>query len=58
MKKHDDIWLTPYNMADEVRAQFTLPKKVRIHDVTIREVMQSPRLCLRPDEKIRVAKAL
>src|SRR4030042_6515415 len=57
-KKRDDIWLTPYNMADEVREQFTLPKKVRIHDVTIREVMQSPRLCLRPDEKIRVAKAL
>jgi 2-isopropylmalate synthase len=58
MKKHDDIWLTPYNMADEVREQFTLPKKVRIHDVTIREVMQSPRLCLRPEEKIRAAKAL
>lgn len=58
MKKHDDIWLTPYNMADEVRAQFTLPKKVRIHDVTIREVMQSPRLCLLPEEKIRIAKAL
>ncbi len=51
-------WITPYNMADEVRGQFTLPKKVRIHDVTIREVMQSPRLCMKPDEKIRFAKAL
>jgi len=58
MKKRDDIWLTPYNFADEVREQFTLPKRVYIHDVTIREVMQSPRLCLRSEEKIRVAKAL
>jgi isopropylmalate/homocitrate/citramalate synthase len=51
-------WLSPYNFADEVRQQFTLPPKVQIHDVTLRESVQSPRVCLRPEEKIRLAKAL
>lgn len=54
----EDWWLSPYNYADEVRAQFTLPARVRIHDVTLRESMQSPRVYLRPDEKIHLAKAL
>lgn len=58
MNCKEELFLTPYNDVPEVRNQFTLPKKVLIHDVTIREVMQSPRLCLRPEEKIRVAKAL
>ena len=51
-------WLSPYNYADEVRQQFSLPTRVYIHDVTLREAMQSPRVCLRPEEKIRIAKAL
>lgn len=54
----DDWWLSPYNHVDDVRRQFTLPRQVRIHDVTLRESMQSPRVCLRPEEKIRLAKAL
>lgn len=54
----EDWWLSPYNHANEVRAQFTLPRRVQIHDVTLRESMQSPRVYLRPDEKIRLAKAL
>lgn len=51
-------WVSPYNWTDEVRQQFTLPERVLIHDVTLREAMQSPRVCLRPEEKIRIAKAL
>jgi len=54
----DGWWLSPYNHAEEVREQFTLPPRVYIHDVTLREAMQSPRVCLRPEEKIRIAKAL
>jgi len=57
-KNKEGLFLTPYNNVAEVRNQFNLPKKVRIHDVTIREVLQCPRLSLKPDEKIRVAKAL
>jgi isopropylmalate/homocitrate/citramalate synthase len=54
----DKWWLSPYNWVDEIRKQFTLPEKVYIHDVTLREAMQSPRVCLRPEEKIRIARAL
>jgi len=51
-------WTTPYNYAKKVREQFNLSERVYIHDVTLREAMQSPRVCLRPEEKIRIAKAL
>jgi hypothetical protein len=54
----DKWWLSPYNWVDEVRQQFALPERVSIHDVTLREAMQSPRVCLRPEEKIRIARAL
>ena len=54
----DKWWLSPYNFADEVRQQFSLPSRVYIHDVTLREAMQSPRVVLRPEEKIRIAKEL
>ena len=54
----DKWWLSPYNWVDEVRKEFTLPERVYIHDVTLREAMQSPRVSLRPEEKIRIAKAL
>lgn len=53
-----DWWLSPYNHVDEVRGQFSLPAEVRIHDVTLRESMQSPRVGLLPEEKIRIAKSL
>jgi len=33
----DKHWVTQHNYLDEVRSQFTLPEKVRIHDVTLRE---------------------
>jgi hypothetical protein len=54
----DQWWTTPYNYSDEVRQQFSLPEKLYIHDVTLRESMQSPRVYFNPDEKIRIAKAL
>ena len=54
----DKWWLSPYNWVDEIRKEFTLPERVYIHDVTLREAMQSPRVCLRPEEKIRIARAL
>ncbi|MFC2007803.1 hypothetical protein ACFLVB_04325, partial [Chloroflexota bacterium] len=54
----DKWWLSPFNFADEVREQFSLPDRVYIHDVTLREANQSPRVILRPEEKIRIAKAL
>lgn len=54
----DKYWLSPYNFEEEVRNQFTLPKRVYIHDVTLREASQSPHVCLLGQEKLRIARAL
>ena len=54
----DRYWLSPYNYADEVRQQFTLPERVYFHEVTIREAVQTPHVSFRGDEKIRIAQAL
>ena len=56
--KTDKYWVTEHNFFPEVRSQFTLPKEVRIHDVTLREAEQSPHVVLRPEEKIRICEAL
>ena len=54
----DKYWVTDFNYLDEVTKQFSLPEEVRIHDVTLREAEQAPHVVLRPDEKIRIFKAL
>lgn len=54
----DKYWVTPYNFLEEVRKDFTLPEKVNIHDVTLREAEQAPGVVFSPEEKIDLAKAL
>jgi isopropylmalate/homocitrate/citramalate synthase len=54
----DKYWVTEFNYLDEIRQQFTLPEKVRIHDVTLREAEQTPHVALKPDEKLRIYEAL
>jgi isopropylmalate/homocitrate/citramalate synthase len=54
----DTHWVADLNAADEVRNQFTLPERVRIHDVTLREAEQAPHVVLRPEEKLRIYEAL
>lgn len=54
----DLYWVTPYNYLDEIREKITPPEKVRIHEVTLREAEQAPFIAFKPDEKIRIAKAL
>jgi isopropylmalate/homocitrate/citramalate synthase len=54
----DKYWVTEHNFFDEVRSQFTLPKEVRVHDVTLREAEQAPHIVLRADEKLRIYEAL
>jgi len=54
----DKYWVTPYNFIPEVRDQLDIPAEVQIHDVTLREAEQAPHIALKPDEKIRLARAL
>lgn len=54
----DNHWVTEHNFFEEVKSQITLPKEVRIHDVTLREAEQAPHIVLRADEKIRIYEAL
>lgn len=54
----DTYWVSGLNELEEVRSQFTLPESVRIHDVTLREAEQAPHVVLRPEEKLRIYKAL
>ncbi|MBS1237952.1 MAG: 2-isopropylmalate synthase 1, partial [Deltaproteobacteria bacterium] len=54
----DKYWVTEFNYLEEVRKQFTLPEKVHIHDVTLREGEQAPHVVIKPDEKLRIYEAL
>src|SRR4030042_4244032 len=64
MAKVKKSWLTnkyrvtEFNYLEEVRKQFTLPEKVHIHDVTLREGEQAPHVVIKPDEKLRIYEAL
>jgi isopropylmalate/homocitrate/citramalate synthase len=51
-------WVTPYNWLTEVRKIIKAPKRVIIHDATIREGQQTPGVALTVEEQVRIAKAL
>ena len=51
-------WVTEFNYFEEIRKQFTLPERVYIHDVTLREAEQTPHVVMKPDEKLAIYEAL
>jgi 2-isopropylmalate synthase len=51
-------WVSPLNFFEEVRQRMTIPKKVIIHDVTLRDGEQTPRVAFRPEEKLFIAEEM
>ena len=53
-----DKWVSPYYYAPDVQSEVTPPAKVHIHDVTLRDGEQAPRIAFTPGEKILIATEL
>lgn len=57
-KSEGNWWVSPYNFKPEVVAVREQPKKVLIHDATLRDGEQTPGVVFRKEDKVRIAKAL
>ncbi len=51
-------WVSQYNYLKEYREQLFLPKKVIIHDATLRDGEQTPGVVFSVEEKVEIAKML
>src|SRR4030043_1065595 len=56
--KTDNWFVSPWNYVEEVTKDFNPPKKVRIHDVTLRDGEQQAGIIFTKDDKIRIAEKL
>jgi isopropylmalate/homocitrate/citramalate synthase len=56
--RENEWWVSPYNFAEEVRAQFQLPARVSIHDATLRDGEQTPGVVMSVAEKVAIAEKL
>ncbi len=56
--KTDDWFVSPWNYVDEITKDFKPPKKVKIHDVTLRDGEQQAGIIFTKDDKIRIAEKL
>ena len=56
--RENEWWVSPYNYAPEVRAQFQLPERVAIHDATLRDGEQTPGIVFSVADKIAIAEKL
>ncbi|MCW5854062.1 MAG: pyruvate carboxyltransferase, partial [Anaerolineae bacterium] len=54
----DQWFVSPWNFADEVRAELHFAPHIQVHDVTLRDGEQQTGITFTQDEKIRIAEAL
>src|SRR5512139_1731431 len=56
--KTDNWYVAKTNYFDEVTKDFNPPKRVRVHDVTLRDGEQQVGLVFTKDDKVRIAEGL
>lgn len=56
--KTDSWFVSPWNFADEVRANLNFPEKIKVHDITLRDGEQQTGIAFTKDDKIRIAEGL
>ena len=56
--KTDNWHVSPWNYLEEVTRDFQPPKKVKIHDITLRDGEQQAGIIFTKDDKIRIAEKL
>ena len=56
--KTDNWHVSPWNYLEEVVKEFTPPKQVRVHDITLRDGEQQAKVIFTKDDKIRIAEKL
>lgn len=54
----DKWWVSPFNLVPEVRNTFSLPPRVQIHDVTLRDGEQTPGAVFSVADKVAIAEKL
>lgn len=56
--KTKDWWVSPYNAKSQENVNMSAPKKVIIHDATLRDGEQTPGLVFSKEDKINIARKL
>jgi isopropylmalate/homocitrate/citramalate synthase len=56
--RENQWWVSPYNFIEPVRSQFALPKRVKIHDATLRDGEQTPGVVFSVADKVAIAEKL